>query len=527
LQKKFAGKVMEKFIEKYGEKIIGTQHGFDRIIIKGYIRDFYIDRRFHYFLNHEGCLLKDYNKYVISNSQEIKKRVDSIEQETKCYREFLSSPSIDKEKIAKEILSKDPEKEGLLCILSVTETSQAITVRGNKQTKLKERRCELRRCTHYYFYYNDREFGLMHVRLQSWLPYTIQIYINGKEYLKKQLDKKGIKYQSYNNSITYLKELEEAQKISNRLIEKKWYEVFDSFVQKINPIARRIENILGRVAYSWCIDECEYATDILFKDRETLARLFPRFVEYASLCQVGENIFTFFGRKLNNHYMGEVVSRKKNYQQGFCVKFMMDKNWLKMYDKYSVLRIEITINNSRAFKVRKQGKWLPMGKSISNMYRIAEVAQKCNERYLDSLAILDCKNDLEKEIESLCNSKITKLSGNNANARPYGAFNLLKDFTCKLFNTLMNGAYNIKGFTRKGITEALIKLKAFSPSEMSDMKKLLGKVTRLLSKLRAHGLITRYPKTFKYRVTQKGQEIISRILLFKKMDLWVGLPVMS
>ena len=236
---------MENFIEQYKEKIIGVLHGFDHILIRGYIRDFHIDSRFYYFLNREGCLLKDYKEYVLKKSEEIKKSVEKTVQETKCYKEFIDSPN-----------------------------------------------------------------------------------------------------------------------------------------------------------------------------------------------------------------------------------------------------------------------------------RIAAVSHKCNERYLNSLAQIKDNKRLDNEIESLCHPKITKLSENSTNQRQYGSFNLLRDFTCKLFNAIMNGAYCIKGFTRKEITEALIKLKAFSSLEINDMKKLLGKVTRLLSKLRAHGLIKKFPKTFKYRVTQKGQEIISRILLFKKMDLW-------
>lgn len=85
----------------------------------------------------------------------------------------------------------------------------------------------------------------------------------------------------------------------------------------------------------------------------------------------------------------------------------------------------------------------------------------------------------------------------------------------------MNGAYSIEGFTRKEIIKALIKMNVFATSELNNIKRLVGKVIRLLAKLRAHGLITKYPKRFKYCVTQKGQEIISRILLFKKMDLIV------
>jgi hypothetical protein len=36
---------------------------------------------------------------------------------------------------------------------------------------------------------------LCNLRLQTWFPFEIQVYINGREYLSKQLDKQGLGYQ--------------------------------------------------------------------------------------------------------------------------------------------------------------------------------------------------------------------------------------------------------------------------------------------------------------------------------------------
>lgn len=515
---------MEKFLENFGDKIIGVQQGFDHIMIKGYIRDFQIPKCFYAFLSKEKCLLKDYSNYVQKKTQIIKDYVKEISDTTKCHTEFLASPTTDKLEIAKSIYKRDPSREGLLCILSCVEPCYAITVRKNPNNGELEKRYEYRKCTQYYFYYNDKDFGIMFIKIQSWLPYTVKIYINGKEYLKRQLQRKGIRYNSYNNSLTWVEDIKKSQSISDKFIEKKWHKVLDVLARRVNPLIKEIERLTGRKAYTWCLDYSEYATDILFKNRQTLEEIYPKLVEYASLCQVGENIFTFFGKKLHGTNKGEAVSDRKNYyQQGFRVKFVMGKNSIKMYDKNSVLRIETTVNNSRFFKIIKQGNWLPMGKGISNMYRIAEISRKCNERYLDSLSVINSNADIDRSIESLCHTKITTLSKKTSTGKPrsYGAFNLLRDSTCKLFNAIMNGAYVIIGFTRKDIIDSLIRMNAFSKTEMSNMKKLTDKVTRLLAKLRAHGLIQKYAKTFKYRVTLKGQEVISRIILFKKMDLIV------
>ena len=49
-----------------------------------------------------------------------------------------------------------------------------------------------RRCLHVYFYYMDREFGWMHVRLQTWFPFAIQVCINGREWLGQKLRRAGM-----------------------------------------------------------------------------------------------------------------------------------------------------------------------------------------------------------------------------------------------------------------------------------------------------------------------------------------------
>src|SRR5205823_2598763 len=34
-----------------------------------------------------------------------------------------------------------------------------------------------------YFYFLDPDLGLIHVRLQTWLPFTVQVYVNGHDYV--------------------------------------------------------------------------------------------------------------------------------------------------------------------------------------------------------------------------------------------------------------------------------------------------------------------------------------------------------
>jgi len=76
-----------------------------------------------------------------------------------------------------------------------------------------------------------------------------------------------------------------------------------------------------------------------------------------------------------------------------------------MYDKYSCLRVETTVNDPREFKVyrdvrHKDGtisrRRVPMGKSISNLYRYAEISKASNRRFLDAMQDIVPSKSLEE-----------------------------------------------------------------------------------------------------------------------------------
>ena len=60
----------------------------------------------------------------------------------------------------------------------------------------------------------------MHVRLQTWLPFTIQVCINGREWLARQMDCAGIEYEQQGNCFTSIEDVPRAQRILDRLTER-------------------------------------------------------------------------------------------------------------------------------------------------------------------------------------------------------------------------------------------------------------------------------------------------------------------
>jgi hypothetical protein len=172
---------MEKFVDQFRDHIAGVLRGVARIMIKGYIKDFYHNNNFYYFLSKEQVQLKDYKEYVLTITSKIKESIESIIKQTNCYYQYLRSSEMNKEDIARGIIHESNITKGLVCVLSAVEPCYALSVIYNKQTGRLEKHSGYRKCQHYYFYYNDKELGLMHIRLQTWFPFSIQIYLNGKE----------------------------------------------------------------------------------------------------------------------------------------------------------------------------------------------------------------------------------------------------------------------------------------------------------------------------------------------------------
>src|SRR5204863_7835293 len=100
--------------------------------------------------------------------------------------EYLESAKISKEDKARAIMERDGIQEGLVCVFTCVEPCFSYYLRKDAERRWLHLAAGQRKCLHVYFYFVDREFGLMHVRLQTWAPFPIQVCLNGREYLARR-----------------------------------------------------------------------------------------------------------------------------------------------------------------------------------------------------------------------------------------------------------------------------------------------------------------------------------------------------
>lgn len=266
---------------------------------------------------------------------------------------------------------------------------------------------------------------------------------------------------------------------------------------------------------------------MLFNNQEYLEELFPRLVQESILFKGGEDIYSFFGRSLRPQSKAETTGSARRFDSGFRVKHYLDKNSIKMYNKGSVLRVETTINNSKAFKVfdpkagkgQKAGAWVPMGKGVSNLYRFAQVARQANLKYLEGLAHVKPPSDLPKRLEKISRPVVVKTR--NGNKKKVPGMNLLSKSTGLLLEAINDARFCVRPLSNARLRELLINKGVFKGNihDNSSLKKLSNKVTRLIAKLRAHKLLSKIGRTFTYKLTKLGRTIIYNLLKFKKIEL--------
>lgn len=176
---------MNEFISRYSQQISGVITGFDRLVFRGNLA-----------LNHEagmkgylwanGIAWKDYATHVAEVSQRVKQ--PSLAPMEACKRpiRYLSSGKDSKEELARAIVRGDGITTGPVCAFTAVEPYFSWRIAGNRQTQKLQLVRSMRQCLFVYHYWIDAVFGFMSARLQTWFPFALYIYLNGREGLSRQ-----------------------------------------------------------------------------------------------------------------------------------------------------------------------------------------------------------------------------------------------------------------------------------------------------------------------------------------------------
>ena len=514
---------MNDFIRKHAAVVIGILSGFDRVLLRGTLRNLWFAEGMSVYLSVNKVLLKDAGKHFDAVSERIKAASLRKAEERKRPVIYLPSSGASKEAEALRIAARDGVREGLVCVLTCVEPCWSFQIERNREAKRLILKRALRKCLHHYHYWLHPQWGLMHARLQTWFPFGMQVCLNGREGLAKSMDRAGLHYEKRDNCFTRLEDVERAQALADEQLKTDWGGLLDGLALEANP---ELEEALGGFTsrYYWSAHQSEWATDVMFKSAEDLARLYPALVRHGMLAFKSPDILRFLGQAVKVD--GGIPAREKREisssflqrAEGVRIKHRAGLNSVKMYNKQgSVLRVETTINDTRAFKVfrpkeggpEEEKAWRQLRQGVADMHRRAKVSDACNERYLKALAAVEDERKLEECLAELSRPTTEK------NGRRARALNVFGEDE-RVLNELGRGEFAVNGFRNGDLQRGLFGKPAETKEER---KKRSGKVTRLLRLLKAHNVIKKVPKTHRYQLTEKGRLAVTALSLAKHTSL--------
>ncbi|MGA2231244.1 MAG: hypothetical protein ABSH22_10130 [Tepidisphaeraceae bacterium] len=510
---------METFVQRHAEDVIGVLHGFDRLLFRGTLRSISYSQGLDRFLGAAGVKYKDFGAFAESLSERLKNHAQALAKTAGRPFQYLYSSSQSKEEVARMIAQRDGIEEGLVCVLRCVEPCMSFSIRRDERGQFRFLSQE-RKCLHLYFYYLDREFGLMHVRLATWLPFGIQVCVNGREYLGRRMKAAGIGFEQRGNCFTRIDNLRRAQRMMEELENRKWDRLLGVLARRINPLPRELK-LHG---YYWSIRESEYATDVMFKDAAALRRVYPALLDHAIKRFSCRDVLRFLGRRTNRLFNGEVIANVREREEGVRIKHWVEENSIKMYDKEgSVLRVETTINNVRRFKVRRMTvwkgvrrmRWIPMRFGLADLDRRVEVSRAANERYLEALGVVNVPAPASALLDAVSRRVVKE-------ERPYRALRPVSREEARVFKAVLSGEFLLQGFTNRELRQCLWAsqtCRAPGPLEERELRRQSGRTTRLLRLLRAHGLIHKVSGTRYYRVTGDGRQTMTAALILRDADV--------
>jgi hypothetical protein len=488
--------------ERYASRIAGTLSCWDRILLFGTLPSICFAEGMTSYLHARKIRIFDYPRFAEPFRNRLRENAERLAAENGIAIEFLRKRNLRKEDRVKEILTQRGDHPGLVCILSAMEPCSTYKPWHNKQTGKTYLLPDDGKCLHYYFYFIDAELGLGYVRVPTWLPCRLQVYLNGHSWLASLLRQRKIDFRLIDNAFVEIADWQRAQHIANELEIKRLHRQLDAMAHRFCPVHRDFG-----VVYHWSVDQCEYATDVVFRKQADLAGIYDNLTRTAIHTVKPDNIATFLGRKLNVQYEGEVGNRFNIRIQGTRIKHTMGPVSLKLYDKFGlILRIETTVNDLTFFKHyrevehrdgSKQTKWASMRKTIYSLPALREILNAANRRYLEFLSAIEDPRNGRDKLDRL--SQPVQKEG-----RSYSGFNLFDAADEALLTAIARGEFNISGMKNKTLRRLL-------PDKNS------GQMSRLLKRLRLHGLIKKVGHTYKYYLTQFGKVAITTALKLREL----------
>ncbi len=239
---------MQRFTAKFASLIRGVISGADRLVLRGSLRAIQYQFKTMGYLWHKQGPLTGFGKQAQQITRQIKEA--SLAQARRLLRpvQYLTSSKTDKKTLAERIVVWNQVENGLICVLSCVEPCLSFEVGPNPERKKLELKHRLRKCLFLCHYWMHPVFGFMSVRIRTWFPFQVQIDLNGREWLARQIKAASIPYIRHENCFSWVQDYARAQSLMDERMKTDWLGELGAIARQLNPLRSPTARSPGRAS---------------------------------------------------------------------------------------------------------------------------------------------------------------------------------------------------------------------------------------------------------------------------------------
>src|SRR5205823_8620486 len=261
---------LQLLTERRSDQIAGVLSCYDRMLIQGTLPGLCFAEGMTGYLYAHRVRIFDYPRWAQPLREALRENAERLAAENGLEIEFIRRPkSFRKEDKIHQVLQQRGEHPGLVWIFSTMEPCSTYRPWHDKTTGKTYLRPDDGKCLHYYFYFLDEELGLRYVRVPTWCPFRLQIYLNGHHRLARRLQQQKVKHVLLYNAFVQIGDFERAQGMADDWPVEQLHRRLDEFAQRYCPVIGSL-----CVTYHWSLDQVEFASDLVFRRREDLQAIY-------------------------------------------------------------------------------------------------------------------------------------------------------------------------------------------------------------------------------------------------------------
>jgi hypothetical protein len=339
---------------------------------------------------------------------------------------------------------------------------------------------------HYYFYVQDPEWGPAFLKLGTYLPYPIKLCLNGHEWVKQQLRRAAVAFESLDNGFLACAEAARLQTICDQLGPADVQAFFDRWVTRLPSPLTAADRAAG-YTHRLALQQVEVSLTQVFA-RPVQGRHFFEAV-------IRENLDLGRPDRVGLLFPHRITRTTPPPAWGYRTRVITDgvepslhieykSSHVKQYFKdQRALRTETTINNPNDFYVNK---------AVPHLSHLRDLGDQVNRKLLEVERVSHQCVLSQDALDRLQQPTVER--GQRVSALRFGDPRVMA--LCQAITAFTHLPHGFRNRDLRTPVAALLG-RSYSPAQM----------TYDLRRLRLKGLIHRIPTTHRYTATSYGLKV--------------------